>query len=61
MCLTDETHRGYSDGFFSACGLEELMSGLRPTYSARPASVELVELTGIEPVTYGLQSRRSPN
>ena len=26
-----------------------------------PASARLVELTGIEPATYGLQSRRSPS
>jgi hypothetical protein len=34
---------------------------IRATSVSSIATLDLVELTGIEPATYGLQSRRSPS
>jgi hypothetical protein len=57
-----ETHRGYPGCNFSACGLEVLPRFARDQFAfSKTRRFDLVELTGIEPVTYGLQSRRSPN
>ena len=54
MSRVRKTDPVYSEVAFLA---PPLLLADRP--SVKPAN--LVELTGIEPVTYGLQSRRSPN
>ena len=62
ICLGVETHPVYPDGFFSTFGLEEMSRSARDQLAFnKTRRFDLVELTGIEPVTYGLQSRRSPS
>ena len=48
------------DGSEEAEG-EETRKAERPTYTGAIRPFGVVEITGLEPVTSGLQSRRSPN